>query len=104
MSLFIFFIEIMSIGFFMLILVRLIKLQHEYKNYNGLKYHRFAYMIIVIGIMISIIISVFFDYMSINIWLVLIYKASFLISSIFSYLFFTKTKFKFLKIFDKFIK
>lgn len=111
----IFLLDITTLILFILTLVKQFKLQSHYKNLNGLRYHRLAYIGITLAtslVILSRIILQFIEpngYYTIendplfNTVLLCSTKLFMLIVAIFSYLWFKNSKFSFLKIFDRWI-
>ena len=109
----IFSLDITTIVLFVLTIIKQFRLQHHYKNLNGLKYHRLAYMAITISTTFALIANVIHQLMdgyiaidfepTCSIILILFTKVFMFVVSIFSFMWFMNFKFKFLKIFDKLI-
>ena len=112
---YIFIIDIITLILFILTLSKQISLHNHYKNLNGLKYHRLAFMTITVSLVIMLISRItirFLDYAGyytiefepvVVIVVLFIMKVFTLLTAIFAYMWFRNSKFKFLKIFDKWI-
>lgn len=116
---FIFILDIITLLLFILTLNIQIKNQVHYKNSNGLRYHRLAYIGITFSLTLNLIfriIAQLLDYQgdykgyfvleTKPFWSIVILSALkifMFVVAIFSYLWFKGSNFKFLKIFDKFL-
>lgn len=116
----IFLLDLSALILFIMVFIKQVKLQHEYKNLNGLKYHRLAYMCITFSMIMVVLFTMFqriclieieghfnyyaIEYLPIYAKIVLIVFKSFMVAvASFSYLWFSGSKFKFLKLLDRFI-
>lgn len=113
---FIFFLDIMIFVLFLLTFIKQIKLQHKYKNLNGLRYHRLAFMFVTGSLLVMMLTIIFqrlfsesYTYYTLDtqdfyfLLFVIAQKIVILIAAIFSFLWFSNSKFRFLKVFDKWI-
>lgn len=111
----VFVLDAIAFILFLLTFIKQIGLQIEYKNLNGLRYHRLGYMFITGSILLMIATEIWSNFDKINgygvfetlelkpLIFIFIEKVLIVVSALFSYLWFKNSKFKFLKIFDRWI-